>query len=221
MRRVNAVLSKLVTSPSEGLALDLDLTKKQRRVSTDSLDDLFDLWIRAATSHFEEQTGRAVMRGTYEYRLDCFPPLCDRFIEIPKAPLVEVLTIEFDSDGSPSVDVFNSDSYDVIAPTGDHCAPGRIVLKSGATWPTTTAVGGAVRILFTAGYADEAADVPALIQSALFFLVGHFHKYGEEVIGGPEANSLMKIPLGAATLIEAFKYSALPTQRPWEVPWRD
>ncbi len=218
MRRVNAVLSKLVTSPSEGLALDLELTKKQRRVTTDSLDELFEIWIRGATSHFEEQTGRSVMRGEFEYRLDCFPP-CDRFIEIPKAPLVSVTGIEFDSDGSPSVDVFSSDSYDVATPTGDHCAPGRIVLKAGASWPTPTQSGGAVRILFTAGYADEAGEVPALIQAALYFLVGHFHKYGEEVIGGLEANSLQAIPMGAAKIIEGFKFSALPTQRLWDVPW--
>jgi len=218
MRRVNALLSKLVTSPSEALALDLDLTKQQRRVSTDSLDTLFELWIRAATSHFDEQTGRAVMRGLYEYRLDSFPP-CDRFIELPKAPLVEVISLAFDSDGSPSEDILGADSYDVIAPTGDHCPPGRLVLKSGASWPTPTAAGGAVRILFTAGYADQASEVPPLIQSALFFLVGHFHKYGEEVIGGPDAGNLTALPLGAATLIQAFKYSAMPVQRPWEVPW--
>lgn len=219
MRRVNATISKLATSPGEGLALDLDLTKKQRRFSSDSLDALFELWIRAATSHFEEQTGRSVMRCSYEYRLDCFPP-CDRFIEIPRSPLVSVESIVFDSDGSPSVDTFSTDSYEVSAPTGEHCAPGRIVLKSGASWPTPSQVPGAVRIQFTAGYADEAADVPPLIQSALFFLVGNFHKYGEEVIGGPEANSIQKVPMGAARIIEAFKFSALPTQAPWEVPWQ-
>lgn len=218
MRRVKAVVSSV--TPIEALPIDVDLMKKQRRVSTSSLDDLFDIWIRAAASHFEEQTGRAVMRRSFEYRLDSFPP-CDRFIEIPKAPLVSVASIAFDSDGSPSEDTFSADSYEVIAPTGDHCAPGRIVLKSGASWPTSSQVPGAVRILFTAGYADEAADVPALIQSALFYLVGTFHKYGEEVIGGPDANSLQKVPFGAAQIIEAFKLTALPTQRPWEVPWLD
>jgi len=52
-------------------------------------------------------------------------------------------------------------------------------------------------------------------------LVGHFHKYGEEVVGGLEANSLQKLPLGAEAIIQAFKWSALSTQSPWEVPWLD
>jgi uncharacterized phiE125 gp8 family phage protein len=220
MRRVNAIISALATSPSTAPALDLDLVKLQRRVgSSTALDALFEMWIAAATSHFQEQTGRQVIIAPFEYRLDC-PPPCDRFIEIPRAPLVSVDGITFASDGSPSVDTFGADNYDVITPTGDHAAPGRIVLKSGASWPTVSAVDGALRIAFSAGYADSAVGVPKLIQAALMFLVGHFHKYGEEVIGGPEANSLQKIPLGASAMIEAFKYTALPTQALWEVPWQ-
>ncbi|HEX8030277.1 MAG TPA: hypothetical protein VF491_17505 [Vicinamibacterales bacterium] len=219
MRRVNAVVSKLPTSPSEILALDLDLVKLQRRVgSSTALDALFRTWILAAAAHFEEQTGRPVMRADFEYRLDCFPP-CDRFIEIPRAPLVSVSSITYAVDGSPDTATVDTDTYSVQAPVGLHCAPGRIVLASGASWPTPSQQQGAVVIAFTAGYAETSADVPALIQSALFFLVGHFHKYGEEVIGGPDASSLQKIPLGAEKLFEAFKFSALPTQALWEVPW--
>lgn len=220
MRRINAVVSALATSPETALALDLDLVKLQRRVgSSIALDSLFELWIAAATSHFQEQTGRQVIIAPFEYRLDC-PPPCDRFIEIPRAPLVSVDSITFTSDGSPSIDTFSADNYDVITPTGDHAAPGRIVLKTGASWPTTASVGGALQIAFTAGYADTADGVPKLIQACLMFLVGHYHKYGEEVIGGPEANSLQKIPLGASAMIEAFKFTALPTQALWEVPWQ-
>jgi uncharacterized phiE125 gp8 family phage protein len=220
MRRINAVVSLLPTSPETGPALDLDLVKLQRRVGDSiALDSLFSLWIEAAASFFREQTGRQVIIAPFEYRLDC-PPPCDRFIEIPMAPLVSVDAITFDSDGSPSIDTFSADNYEVITPTGVHAPPGRIVLKPGASWPVTSQVGGALRIAFTAGYAETAADVPKLIQACLMFLVGMYHKYGEEVIGGLEANSLQKIPLGASAMIEAFKYTALPTQALWEVPWQ-
>lgn len=220
MRRIKAIVSALATSPETAPALDLTLVKLQRRVgSSTALDDLFALWIAAATSHFQEQTGRQVIIAPFEYRLDC-PPPCDRFIEIPRAPLVSVDGITFASDGSPSIDTFSADNYDVIAPTGDHAPPGRIVLKSGASWPTTSQVDGALRIEFSAGYADSSEGVPKLIQAALMFLVGHFHKYGEEVIGVMEANSLTKLPLGASTMIEAFRNTALRTQALWEVPWQ-
>ncbi len=216
MRRVIGTFSKLTTSPAAGLALDLDQVKLQRRVgSSTTMDALFELWITAAVSLFEEQTGRAVMIEPYQYRLDCPPPV-DRFIEIPKAPLVSVSAITYAVDGSPSEETFDAANYDVIAPSGVHCAPGRIVLKDGASWPTCAAVDGALRITLTAGYAETAQDVPALVQACLMFLVGHFHKYGEEVQEG----SLSTLPLGAETMMRAFRNSALPTQAPWEVPWQ-
>lgn len=216
MRRVTATFSTLPTSPAVGLALDLDLVKLQRRVgSSTALDELFTLWITAAASVFTEATGRMAMIEPFEYRLDC-PPPTDRFIEIPRAPLVTVDSITFLSDGSPSLETFGAENYDVIAPTGVHCAPGRVVLKSGASWPVCAAVEGALRIQGTAGYAETAADVPALVQACLMFLVGHFHKYGEEVQEG----TLSTLPLGAETMMRAFRNSALPTQAPWEVPWQ-
>lgn len=219
MRRVIGTFSKLTTSPAAGLALDLDQVKLQRRVgSSTTMDALFEIWITAAASLFEEQTGRAVMIEPYQYRLDCPPPV-DRFIEIPKAPLVAVTAITYLPEGSEDEATFSADNYDVITPVGLHCAPGRIVLKAGASWPTCASVDGAFRIAITAGYAETAADVPPLVQACLMFLVGHFHKYGEEVIGGTEAGGLQTLPLGATTMIRAFRDSALPTQAPWEVPW--
>jgi hypothetical protein len=165
MRRINAVVSLLPTSPETGPALDLDLVKLQRRVGDSiALDSLFSLWIEAAASFFREQTGRQVIIAPFEYRLDC-PPPCDRFIEIPMAPLVSVDAITFAATAVPSIDTFSADNYEVITPTGVHAPPGRIVLKSGASWPVTSQVGGALRIAFTAGYAETAADVPKLIQA--------------------------------------------------------
>lgn len=219
MRRVNAVVSKLPTSPSEILALDLDLVKLQRRVgSSTALDALFRTWILAAAAHFEEQTGRPVMRADFEYRLDCFPPR-DRFIEIPRTPLVSVSSITYAVDGSPDTATVDLDTYSVQAPAGLHCALGRIVLATGASWPQAAPREGSVVITFTAGYAETPAEVPGLIQSSLLFLVGHFHRNAEEVIGGQESFGLQKMPLGASAMIEAFKFSAIPTQRLWEVPW--
>lgn len=216
MRRVNAVVSRLTWSPDSGPALDLDKVKRQRRLgSTTSIDDLIDTWISGATSHFQEQTGRQIITAPFEYRVDCCPPV-DRYIEIPKAPLQAVTAFKY-LDGDEAEQTFDAENYTVITPKGDHCAPGRVVLNSDASWPSTLQREGAVWIEFTAGYGDTPADVPALIQSTLMFLVGHFHRYGEEVQEG----TLQTLPLGAATLIQAFKYSALPTQRPWEVSWLD
>jgi len=217
-RITQQTLSKLSTPTEEGLALDLEDVKRQRRLgSSTAMARLLNMWIRAATSTFEEETGRQVRLASFEYRVDCFPP--DRYIEIPKAPLRAVTSVAFLSAGSPSVEIFDADNYTVETPRGDHAPPGRIVLKSGASWPTPVQTEGAVVITFQAGYAATVTDVPALVSTALLYLVGHFHKYGEEVIGGPEARDMTKLPLGAGTLMFAFKKTALPKQRPWEVPW--
>lgn len=218
MRRVSAILTRLAASP-EALALDLADVKRQRRLppGPSSLDDLLETWIIAATEHFQEQTGRQCIETSFELRLDGPPP--DRFLELPRPPLRSVQSVGY-YDGSDWID-FDASSYTVIAPTGTHCAPGRILLNSGASWPTPIEQPGGFRVLFTAGYGTSAADMPGLVKATLMFLVGHFHKYGEEVVGGPEANSLTTLPLGATAMITAFKYTALSTQRPWDVTWLD
>lgn len=215
MRRVVGTFTRIATT-EPALALDLDLVKLQRRVgNSTAMDRLFATWVTAASSLFEEHTGRQIIREQFLYQLDCPPPV-DRFIEIPKAPLVSVESITYAVDGSPDEETFGAENYDAIAPVGVHGAPGRIVLKAGASWPTCQHVDGALRITLTAGYATSASTVPALVQACLLFLVGHFHKYGEEVQEG----TLSTLPLGAETMMRAFRNSALPTQAPWEVPWQ-
>lgn len=219
MRRVNTMLSRLPLSPDGTPALNLALVKMQRRVGqANGLDLLFTVWIDAAAQHFEEQTGRQLITAAYDYWLDSFPPV-DRFIELPKPPLQSVLAVTYtDADGETQT--IDSDDYTVLAPDGDYARPGRIVLNAGASWPTTTTRERAVQIRFTCGYGDTAEDMPALVQAALLFLVGHFHKHGEEVVEG-QGIGLQTVPLGASKMIEAFKYSALPTQSPWLVSWLD
>lgn len=221
MRRVNAVLHKLAPSPDLSLALDVFTVKLQRRVSqySTTLDDLYRLWIEAATQIFEEETGRQLIIAPYEYWLDACPP-SDRFIELPKPPLQAVHSVTY-LDASEDEQTFAADNYTVTAPSGPYCAPGRIVLNDGASWPTTSQRERAVRVTFTAGYGDTPEELPATARAALLYLVGHFHRNSEEVVGGQEAVGLHKIPLGASAMMAAFKYSALPTQRPWEVSWLD
>jgi uncharacterized phiE125 gp8 family phage protein len=199
--------------------LDLEEVKKQRRVTATSLDTLFDLWIPAARQLFEEQTGRQLMTATWETRLDCGPSGC--VIELPHPPLQAVLSIVFD-DATGIEQTFDASAYTVIAPSGPYARRGRVVLVSGATWPT-----GPMRIRYRAGYGDAIGDVSELIRYALMMLVGHFHKYGEEV-SEARAN-ILQLPIGAKSVMDALKYTALPTisltrssasfHTPWNWPW--
>lgn len=219
MRRVNAVLNRLSWSP-ENLAVSLFTAKQQRRLSQSvtTLDGLIVTWIAAATAYFEEQTGRQLITAPWELWLDSFPPV-DRFIELPRPPLRTVSSVTY-LDAAEDEQTYSAANYTVLAPSGAYCAPGRIVLNDGANWPTTSTRERAVRITFTAGYGDNPEDLPPTATAALLFLIGHFHRHGEEV-QETVGNGLQTLPLGASKMIEAFKYSALPMQRPWEVSWLD
>lgn len=193
--------------------VSLDEVKMQRRmsVSSNGLNRLFDLWVPAARAHFEEQTGRQCITATWEYWLAGFPG--EGIIELPHPPLQTVSSVNYD-DANGTEQTLSADLYTVEAPAGAYCARGRIVLTPDAAWPTTVADDRfSVRIRFLAGYGNRPEDVPPLVRASLLFLIGHFHKFGEEV-HEPRGGALQQLPLGAGKMIEAFKYSALPVHPP-------
>lgn len=208
MRGVIDTMDSLIVGPLLE-PLDLEEVKKQRRFTATSQDTLFDLWISAARQHFEEQTGRQLITATWEYWLDAFP--AQSAIELPHPPLQSVLSVKYD-DGDGAEQTWDAANYRVIAPAGDLAPRGRVALASGASWPSTIAQPAAVRIQFTAGYGDAPGDVPELIQHALLMILGHFHKYGEEVQDAK--STLAELPMGARLIMQARKFASLPTLIP-------
>lgn len=208
MNRTIRTVDSLITGPATE-PLDLDEVKKHLRFGSTTEDTLLDAWISAARQYFEEQTGRQLITATWELWLDELPA---GPIELPHPPLQSVTSMLYvDSNGSlvsfsegisPDVPF-----YAVNAPQGPYAARGRVSPNYGTSWPTPQAEVGAVRIRYVAGYGDTPGDVPELAKAALMFLVGHFHKFRSEVVDG---KSPVALPLGAAKIIEGFKYSALP-----------
>lgn len=208
MYGVIETMDHLVAGPTVE-PLDLDEVKKQRRFSSTSLDTLFDLWISASRQWFEEYTSRQTITATRERWMDAFP--CQRAIELPYPPLQSVVSVKYGPEGADE-ETLDADSYTVLAPSGDRAVPGRIALVSGASWPTVTCQPKAVRIQYVCGYGNAPGDVPELVKAGLFWLVGHFHKYGEAVQDGSIA--LRELPLGVRMIFDGLKYSALPTLPP-------
>lgn len=212
MRQLTAVLSKLDASPAgDAPALELGEVKRQRRVTSSTLDDLFVLWIQAATAIFEEQTDRQIMDALFEYALDGTPSSVHTEIELPKPPLRSVESITY-LDSDEEEQTWATSNYDVVIPSGIYGQPGRVVLRTGCAWPTVANRSRALRITYRAGYAESSTDVPAIIKACLLFLVGHFHKYGEEV----QDTALHTLPLGAETMMRAFRYSAKSSTVLWQ-----
>jgi uncharacterized phiE125 gp8 family phage protein len=208
-----------VTPPSVE-PIDKTLVKAQRRFSATTLDSLFDLWIAAARQHYEEQTGTQCITATREYWLDAFP--WDRRIELPRPPLQSVASVEYlQADGTYATFIDDTVSpailpYRVDPVAGEPARRGQIVLLDGYAWPVVLCQPKAVKITFDCGFGDTAVEVPAVIRHALLLLVGHFHKFGEEV-SEARAN-ILQLPIGAKTFMDARRLAALPQHRPTHWP---
>jgi uncharacterized phiE125 gp8 family phage protein len=197
----------LITGPTRE-PLDLEEVRKQRRLTSTKLDTLLDTWIAAARQYFEEQTGRQLMTATWESSYAAFP--AQRIIELPKPPLQAVLSVGYD-DGAGGEVVVDPSLYTVSAPQGPHARRGRVVLPYGGSWPTTSWVPNSVHVRYLAGYGNTPSDVPEIIRVALMYLVGHYHRYSEEMQELKGNTSLAPISHGAKDIIFACKGTATPT----------
>ncbi len=195
----------LITGPTV-VPLDLAEVKKQRRFTATTLDTLFDLWIASAVQYWEGTTGQQLITATWELWLDAFP--WQREIEIPHPPLQTIVSVKYD-DANGDEQTLDADTYRVLAPSDGR---GILALKPGQCWPIAACQTMAVRIRYKAGLGDTPAEVPDLTKYALMMLVGHFHKFAEEV-SEARANILL-LPIGASDVMQDQKYLCLPRLPP-------
>lgn len=199
-------------SPAERVEpITLARTKQHLRVTSDSEDDLLRAWIGAARAYLEEYAGRQTIDAIYEYTTH---PI-GRTIELPRAPLAQVLSVVAVDADTGLETTLNPSTYRVIpsgVPVGSpasvafdaYCPPGAIELLTGSTWPT-----GTIKVTRRCGYGDTPEQMPSIIQAALYALVGHFYRNRAEVT----AESLTQLPLGAELIVKGLKYTALVVQR--------
>lgn len=158
----------------------------------DPSEPLLDLYAEAAIDAVEQVTGRALITQTWRLTLDHWPaggePWWDgvrqgaiselhgsrraMWVILPRYRLqsVEQIAVFDDSGQSESVpvtDTFISDTQQ---------EPGRLVLRSGASWPVALQRANAIQIDYKAGYGDDPGDVPAALRVALLQLAAHMHE---------------------------------------------
>lgn len=221
------------SSPSVS-ALTLAYAKEHIRALGTVDDTLIQVYINAAASYFEEQTGRQLLTATREAWLNAFPFIGATGgyarIELPKPPLQGVTSVKYiGSDGtlqsfqggSPLANLFT-----VNAPAGPYAVRGFVEPLYGGVWPIARAETGAVRIRYTCGYGNTMTSIPPLVRGILCFLVGHFDTYRSAT----QAEAVAAIPLGVKDMMDGFRYTALPSQVlreyanypvvPYNYPWR-
>lgn len=170
---------RLITPPAEE-PVTLAEAKAHLRVTHDAEDGLIELYLASARETVEDATQRALMPQVWELGLSRFPPPRTG-VELPVAPLLEVLAIEyFTFDGSPMT--LSPVAYAVSLSSGPRCMPSKVFAAAAFSWPAARSRDAeAVRIRFRAGYAD-AASVPAPLKAATLLLLGELYDNREAVI---------------------------------------
>lgn len=187
---------KLITAPAAE-PISVSEAKAHMRVDTTADDTYIGTIITAARQNVEAHLRRALITQTWELVLDGFP---GGEVRLPKPPLVSVTSVKYtDVDGVEST--FSSASYLVDT----DAEPGRVVLKSGETWPAVTLrEASAVRIRYVVGYGAAGSAVPVAIRQAVLLVCGSLYENREDVLVA-QGVSVGVLPFGVQALLMPYR----------------
>lgn len=206
----------VVTAPtSEPIAVS-DLIQ-HLRLDADTDETEMEAYIAMAREWCENYTGRAFVNRTLRLSIDGISDVDEalwegwkigpdmtlkkRDIQLPKPPLVSVTSVTT-YDDADNATVFAASSYYV-----DNAAePGRVVLRTGSTWPTALRVGNAVEIVYVAGY-GAAAAVPAPIKFACKAIAAWMY----ENRGEGDWNKVRTVQPHAVLLLQPYRVMSFGT----------
>jgi uncharacterized phiE125 gp8 family phage protein len=187
-------MALVLTAAPAAQPISLAEVKAHLRIDASEEDALLATLIVAARMFVERTLGVALITQGWSYFLDFWPP--SGCLTLPIAPVQDITAVTV-HDGASGATEFDAASYavDVLS------APARVVLK-GAVPPVASRVLNAFEIAFTAGYGDEAEDVPAPIRHALTLLVAHWFERREPVVLGLGAQ---EVPTTVAGLLLPYR----------------
>ena len=184
----------ILVTPPAGEPVSLTEAKAHLRIDSADDDSLIGALITAARQAAEAHMRRALITQTWRLTLDRFPaapqawwdgvrqaadmPGDGSVIELPRPPLVSVTSVTA-YDDADNATVAGASSYFVDS-DGE---PGRIVLRSGQTWPAAVRVANGVEVVFVAGY-GAASAVPQAIRQGMLMLIGQLFENREAMDGG-------------------------------------
>lgn len=189
--------------------------KAHLRIDDSGEDDyLFNL-IAEARAEIEEASGMALIRQKWRLTLDQWPggkadwwdgvreghinilygsPVA---LALPRYPLAEIDTVTVFDEASNAQTVNVAATFDVDT----NQRPGRLALKSGATWPIALRPTNGIQIDYFAGYGALAANVPAPLRRAVRNLAAYLYSHRGDGCDPVEA---MKMS-GAAAAVDIYK----------------
>lgn len=206
----------VVTAPTSEPITVSDLIQ-HLRLDADTDETEMEAYIAMAREWCENYTGRAFVNRTLRLSIDGISDVDEalwegwkigpdmtlkkRDIKLPKPPLVSVTSVTT-YDDADNATVFAASSYYV-----DNAAePGRVVLRTGSTWPTALRVGNAVEIVYVAGY-GAAAAVPAPIKFACKAIAAWMY----ENRGEGDWNKVRTVQPHAVLLLQPYRVMSFGT----------
>ena len=165
--------------------------KDQLRIDGTDDDAFLTDSITEARQEIEDLTGLSLITQSWQLTIDRWPngrePWWDgtvqahintlsgvnRSLEIPRYPLQSITSVTtYDEAGNGTVENVST-TFDVDTQQ----MPGRLTLKSGASWPTALRDTNAIEIVYVSGYGLAAADVPAPIRGAIRRVVAYMYQH--------------------------------------------
>ena len=184
----------VVTPPDMGAIASLADAKAHMNVTTDEDDALIERLIRTAIAKLDGPRGllgRSLAPTQYRVALSAFLDT----ITLPLPPLGSVDLVEYvDAQGTPRM--LDADDFRVFGIGDDE--RGGIARLPGRAWPVVAGGPEAVRITFTAGY----AEMPDGLRTSILMHVAHLYENREASVVGVSAQVT---PMGYDDLVEPFK----------------
>jgi len=194
--------------------------KAQLRISGTAENAELALYIQSAREQIEELTGLALITQSWRLTLDHWPSgrrlwwdgvqqgaIGDiegghaySAVQLPRYRLQAVDEIRvFNEAGTPATVSLADFVVDVEQ------KPGRLVLRSGATWPVALQTANAIEIDYTAGYGDDATDVPAALRLAILQMAASAYQHRGDDCTMADAYNMS----GAESIVRAFRVARL------------
>lgn len=187
----------LVTPATEEPVTREELKEHLKEDTADQDAHLSEL-IAAARGVAETYLRRALCAQQWRWTLDAFP--CTRTPrDVPMPPLLSIDSVRY-LDFAGAEQLLDPAVYDVDVDS----QPGRIARAYSQVWPSTYEALGAVRILFTAGWAD-AKDIPDPIKTGMKTLIGTWYLNRESVKVG--------------TIVARVPDTVRAMWAPWKMPY--
>jgi uncharacterized phiE125 gp8 family phage protein len=188
-------MALVMTAAPAAEPISLAEAKAHLRIDANDEDALLGSLITAARMVVERTLSLALITESWSLYLDGWPRSGTIVLPIQPVQVVTAVRVYDPDDTSSTV---NSETYsiDVLS------EPARLVLSAGAVQLSPARLLNAFEVAFTAGYGDEASDVPQPIRHAIKLLVAHWFEHREPVVLGAAAQ---EVPATVAGLLLPYR----------------